>query len=401
MKPKPSKNALILLFIFCSLANAAEWQAVAPINTARGQFAAGVIDNKIYIFGGQDNNGNHLYSTEMLDLANPSAWTFVADNTNDRIDFTSEHSGASLNGKFYVFGTYYGEKPKSGVNAVEEYDPAINTWTSKKSMPTNRYNAVAASYNNEIFVVGGEYTQSENSTPAYYKVVEAYNPANDSWRKVTNMPTLRILPGIAVAGSKAYLFGGALVSDWKAYNNVYAYDFATKKWTKSGLTGLPTPRIFSFGHAAPILNGKIYLIGGATVGKKPNLIPSTKVEIYDPVSNTWQAGPSLPQPAFWGDAVAAGNEIYVIGGQTGQGESSIVASVWKLADSWKSTLIAQETCDLNADGKNSSVDAGLFTNACKAGSAYWQCDLNSDSQFNTKDTAAYKLLWKNAKKSCS
>jgi len=123
MTHKYSIYPLLLIPTLLGLANAAEWQAVAPINTARGHFAAGVIDNKIYIFGGQDSYGNNLQSTEMLDLAHPSVWTFMIDNTNERVDFTAEHSGADLNGKFYAFGAYYGEKPKSGVNFVGEFDP--------------------------------------------------------------------------------------------------------------------------------------------------------------------------------------------------------------------------------------------------------------------------------------
>lgn len=376
------------------------WQAVAAINTARAHFAAGVVEHKIFIYGGQDSNGNNLKSTEVLDLADPSAWTYAAESSNERAEFVGEASGATLNGKFYVFGTYGGEARKSGKNFVEEYSPASDAWSSKTSMLTNRFSTIAAGYDNEIFVFGGEYAQNEDSKQNFYKVVEAYNPSSDSWRKVGNMPASRLQPGLGVVGDKAYLFGGALISSWKAYKNVYAYNFATKKWISSGLTALPTPRIFSFGHAAPVLNDKIYLIGGATVDKKPNVIASDKVEIYDPLSNTWQRGPSLPQPSLWGVAVVADNEIYAIGGQTTQNETTISANVWKLGDAWKATLTTQEICDLDADGKNTSTDAKLFSNACKAGTAYWPCDLNSDGQFSAKDTATYKVQWKVAKTTC-
>ena len=158
--------------------------------------------------------------------------------------------------------------------------------------------------------------------------------------------------------------------------------------------------------AAPVLNGKVYLIGGVTLrkankaelkatGNKIVETSSDKVEIYDPVSNTWQIGPSLPQPIKDHVAVVENDIIYVLGGS-----AATTNNVWKLTDTWKTSLAIDETCDLNADGKFGSKDSSLFTADCKNGTAYWQCDLNNDGKFSSKDTSAYKLQWKNNKTSC-
>ncbi len=392
----------LCLMLACScVAHAAEWQAGPSINTARSHFAAGVVGNKIYIFGGHDANDNSLNSTEVLDLSQPSAWASLPGTANDKIDSVIEFAGASLNDRLYVFGGYYGAEHNSGSNFVEAYDPIGNSWTTKSAMPTNRYLAAAAAYNNEIYVFGGEYAKNDTSKTYYYKLVEAFDPVSDSWRHVTGLPQLRLLPAVAIAHDKAYIIGGGQITPWKTFGNLYAYDFAQKNWIKSGLTKLPTARVFAYGHAAPVLNGKIYLIGGATIGKKPNLIPSTKVEIYDPASNTWQTGPDLPQAALYGVALVAGDEIYVIGGQTANLDSSVVGNVRKLSDAWKTQLSSLETCDLNADGKFSGIDAALFGKACLNGSAYWQCDLNNDgSQADAKDIKLYKTQWKKAGRSC-
>ena len=370
--------------------NAANWEAVAPINTARTQFAAGSVDGKIYIFGGNASNGDNLKSTETLDLINPTAWSTLADNDNHNGQGVEELTGTGMAGKFYVFGAYGGG---TVFNLSDEYNPANNTWTSKANMPTTRSSAVAVAYKNEIFVFGG-YVGNNNQ-----KAVEAYNPEADTWRTVTNMPKFRSSPAVAVVDDVSYVIGGALKSTRKAYNNVYAYDFNANNWKASKLTPLPTPRMFSYGHAAPVLNGKIYLIGGGIV-RKNGVTPSNKVEIYDPVSNTWQTGPALPNPVLFGATVVANNDIYVISGQSTKADSNIVNNVWKLADAWKYTLTQQETCDLDANGKFSNADAKLFTNACNNKTAYWECDLTKDGSFDSKDTAAYKSLWKNAKKSC-
>jgi N-acetylneuraminic acid mutarotase len=389
-----------LLVIFSDISQAQDWQAGPAINLARSHFAAGVIGDKIFIFGGQNTDNTSNNSIEVLDLAQPTAWTLLPGTNNANINLVKEFSGTVLTDQWFVFGGYDGVPRKTHLNYVESYDPVSDTWSEKSSMPTNRFQAVSITHNQQIYAFGGEYAQSENSPSYYYKIVEAFDPLTDSWRTVTNMPQLRLLPAVAVFNDKAYVIGGGQVGAWKTYSNLYAYDFINKSWIKSGLSKLPTPRVFSFGHAAPVLNGKIYLVGGATVGKKPNLIPSTKVEIYDPISNTWQIGPSLPQGALYNVAVAAGNEVYVIAGQTTNSESSLINNVWKLPDVWKSNLSALETCDLNADGKFTSLDAGLFSKACQNGSAYWSCDLNQNGLFDANDTKLYKAQWKKASRSC-
>jgi hypothetical protein len=63
-------------------AHAATWLAGPLLGTARGQFAGGVIDGKIFVFGGNRNpDGRNLNSTEMLDPVLGS-WVYKADNND-------------------------------------------------------------------------------------------------------------------------------------------------------------------------------------------------------------------------------------------------------------------------------------------------------------------------------
>lgn len=58
-------------------------------------------------------------------------------------------------------------------------------------------------------------------------------------------------------------------------------------------------------------NGKLYLIGGYDYSKKAC---STSVQIYDPATKKWSAGPSLPEGRAGGKAIQTGNKlVYTLG----------------------------------------------------------------------------------------
>ena len=66
--------------------------------------------------------------------------------------------------------------------------------------------------------------------------------------------------------------------------------------------------------ATAVVAGKIYVIGGA----ESFYFPSAAVEVYDPITDTWEKKADMPNPR-WGTAVfAARGKIYVCGGAVDQ-----------------------------------------------------------------------------------
>ena len=316
----------VLLWCALGLGTAsAAWQAGPSLNTARNQFAGGIIDGEIYVFGGNTNpNGANLKSTEMLD---PSAgsWVYKADNEHNGGFGAEELSGAVMNGKLYVFGGWGG--PDGVFNFVEEYDPATDTWTSKASMPTTRSSATAVTYGSKIYLFGG-YLGGDDANVT--DVVEAYDPSTNTWESVTNLPVQIASPAVTVVGDTAYVIGGFSYATGEMVDTVYAYDFVSGEWTTSGLTALPSPRVFAYGSAAPVVNGKIYLIGGIE-GDPEYSWASDKVDIYDPATDTWETGEALPVGNGAALSVVLDDKIYVVGGDNGSSEDNgIYASVWAL-----------------------------------------------------------------------
>lgn len=133
----------------------------------------------------------------------------------------------------------------------------------------------------------------------------AVTDPNGHWTEKAKMPTARTSSFAAVLNNKLYVMGGGIGP--ATYTDVVeVYDPVTNSWeTKS-----PIASGARAGGTAGVANGKIYLIGGRN--------PSTTNlnEEYDPVSNTWTVRAPMPHGRYGlpSSTATAGGKIYVIGG---------------------------------------------------------------------------------------
>ena len=118
-----------------------------------------------------------------------------------------------VNGKIYVLGGRVGSVfvNASAVDVVEEYDPAKDTWGIVKArMPTARSGVAFGTYGGKIYVVGGEYLNSQ--IVGAFRDVEVYDPAANQWAILPPLALPRNAPGVAVAGNRLYLISGQMQS---------------------------------------------------------------------------------------------------------------------------------------------------------------------------------------------
>jgi len=292
-----------------------EWQVEAPMLIERDQFTGGVIDEKIYVFGGNEEGGSDLKSTEMFD-PNTGMWASRADNNHNAGYGVEELTGAVVDGKLYVFGAHgqLGSNWEHGeLNFVEEYNPATNTWRSRARKPTLVTAAPATVYEGEIYLFGGGYWTAGIT----YQVVEAFKPATNSWRSVTSIPKNVQMFAVATVGNKAYLIGGYLPDEERITGEVMIFDFQTGQWDLDSCQPLAAnrARAFPYSSAAPIINGKIYLIGGMKGSRSLGMWNSNKVDVYDPATDTWYVRDPLPVSLDDHLSLVVDNRIYVIGGK--------------------------------------------------------------------------------------
>jgi N-acetylneuraminic acid mutarotase len=88
-------------------------------------------------------------------------------------------------------------------------------------------------------------------------------------------------------------------------------------WAKSA--SLPEPRS---GYAAGVINGQLIIAGGTywegTKGHWTRKVFTDAVHAFDPVKEHWQKLPDAPTPFGYSASVVISNQLYVLGGYTGQ-----------------------------------------------------------------------------------
>jgi N-acetylneuraminic acid mutarotase len=292
-----------------------EWQINAAMSTERDQFTGGVIDGKIYVFGGNDGDGVDLKSTEMFD-PDTGVWTMRADNEHAGGAGVEELTGAVVGEKLYVFGAQGRQVPgweHGEINFVEEYNPVTSTWRSRAPKPTLVTAAPATVYDGQVYLfAGGHWT-----TGVTYRVVEAFDPATNNWRSVTDVPGNVQMFALATVGNKAYLIGGYLTDEDRITGEVITFDFKTGQWDVDSRRPMPADRAraFAYSSAAPVIDGKIFLLGGMQGSLHLGMWASNKVDVYDPATNTWHVQRPLPVSVESHLSVVVDDRIYVIGGK--------------------------------------------------------------------------------------
>jgi N-acetylneuraminic acid mutarotase len=249
----------------------------------------------------------------------PSKWSKLAPFPEP----SEEVLGASANGKLYVFaGLAPGFKPRG---LVYEYDPAGDMWLAKKPMPLPSHHVAIAEFNDKIYVFGG-FRYPDAGPPAWQPIDNAweYDPATDHWKALAPMPSRRGAGSAAVVNGKIYVIGGAtlnpgssltVLSPGSPHRSVgTAEEYDPATNVWVERSPMPTAR----NHlAAAAVDDKIYTIGGRLGAVFIGTASNTDVvEQYDPASDTW-SGVRARMPTAR-SAVASGvygRRIYVAGGE--------------------------------------------------------------------------------------
>lgn len=216
----------------------------------------------------------------------------------------SELAGAAHGGIHYAVGGR-GSCAVSlfGVCAdLEAYDRVANAWTSLRPMPTPRAGLATAVVGNRLFAIGGR-TGTTPASGVALTAVEAYNIVAGTWRTVSPLP-VAVMDTFAVShGGRIYVIGGATMGNVPV-GLVQIYNVAKNRWSLG--SPMPTPRA----NLALAKCGSVIL----ALGGRLDLGVSTIVEAYEIPKNAWKTG-LAPMPTAKSEHAAAfhGGRIYATG----------------------------------------------------------------------------------------
>jgi N-acetylneuraminic acid mutarotase len=200
--------------------------------------------------------------------------------------------------------------------ANEAYNPLSNSWESKQAMPTPRHGLDANVVNDKIYLISGLVPDNRwpNVNVDFYttyrltNVTEEYDPSTDTWTTKSPIPRAAAHYSSAVIGNKIYVFSSNINQHTGLDESLtQIYDPTTDTWN----IGNPPPYAVDMAGSTVISN-RIYLIGG-----RSSSLQVAYNQIYDPSTNSWNIGAPLPTARYGLSVCGLGNKIYTFGGHQG------------------------------------------------------------------------------------
>lgn len=276
------------------------WSTKAPMPTARGFLASGVVNGILYAVGGETCSICVLETVEAYDPAS-NTWSTKALIPTPRGGLAA----GVINGILYAVGGV--DANGLVLSTVEAYDPTTDTWATKASMPKARWGLAAGVVNGILYAVGGS-ASANYPTRSTKSTVFAYDPVTDTWSEKASMPKARFGLAVAVVKGKLYAVGG---NNYRGnMNTVQAYDPATNTWATRASIPMPRTEL-----AASVVNGRIFVVGGCN--EKDCRIAWSTLEAFDPETNTWTSEPSMPTARGILTAGVVKGILYAVGGFCG------------------------------------------------------------------------------------
>lgn len=237
-------------------------------------------------------------------------WTII----DAKGDATGRHecTFVKYKDKFYLMGG-------RGVNPVNVFDPATNTWETKGKSPMEIHHFQGIVYGDAIYLMGAMQGKYPTETPL--ENIWIYYPEKDLWEKGPEIPKDRRRGG---AGSvlykdKIYMVAGIEYGHTSGTNNYFdCYNLKTGKWTV--LTKAPHIRDH---FPAIVVNDKLYCVGGRNTsvhnpGRFGAFFDATMpyVDVYDFAKEEWYTlKEKLPYATAAAGLVALDNKLIYVGGE--------------------------------------------------------------------------------------
>ncbi len=192
-------------------------------------------------------------------------------------------------------------------------------WQNHTPMDVERFSLAAAVVNDRFYAIGGvDGFCPPESGPCPFSplgTVEIFNPLvtayaefEQAWMPRPSMAVPRGSLAAAVVNGRIYAIGGYTIGG-DAVASMELYDPAINTWSARASMSGPRAEL-----AAAVVNNTIYVLGGnAATGGGPS-VPLATVEAYDPATDTWTTKAAMLTERSFPAAAAVNGTLYAIGG---------------------------------------------------------------------------------------
>ena len=255
-------------------------------------------------------------------LLNELDWSLIADSIPAyKFD---ENGNIEVDENGLVMGSYLWFVPDVDTPAYirisESGNPAVSTenqspffisfnsppnWSSRTTMPIGQNQPMSV-----YFPIGdsGYVYVFGGKNPNGDSVNQRYNIVSGKWTQKSPLPFKSTSGGAVAVGNKIYVIGGHNSVN-KILNKVQIYNPLNDTWTQ-GAT-IPQPEKADFGIG--VYNNLIYTVGGDS-GVNAGGVPTNKVRVYNTNNNTWNEATPFPYSVAKCAVGIERNIILVVGG---------------------------------------------------------------------------------------
>lgn len=267
--------------------DAARWSSRAAMFTPRSRAAAGLIDGRLYVAGGENASGD----SAVLEMYDPAydAWQSLPP----RPVAARSAAAASLGDQLYISGGCAGDQ---ALARSDRFDPVGRAWHDAPPLPEPRCGHAVVAFDGRLYFFGGW------DGAAVVDTLFIFDPVAARWEEGRRLPAARAFAAVLLLEKHIYLLGGYDGSQQRA--EMWIYNPLADAW--SAAPPLPEPRA---GLAVAGEGNSIYVIGGGQ-GSQPHLH-----ERFDLAAQAWSTLDS-PRSGPWHHAVAVmiGPNLHIVGG---------------------------------------------------------------------------------------
>ena len=296
------------------------WKELPDMPVGKWEAGTTVLDDKLYVMGGYAEG---VKSTKISHVFDPSdtSWTRIQDMPS-----AISHMNLVLDGRTLWFAGGFKDGYKGhAIAEVWNYNVDLDRYTAAPLLPEPRSGGGLALDGRNLHYIGGLKADRDTDSGAHWVLdLDVWAKGSATWTEAAPLPLPRNQFSCVSVKGKIYAIGGQLNHDSQQLDQarVDIYDPVSDSWTE----GQSLPKGHSHGEAGTfVYRDRIYMVGGHTTkeGERKKIDPD--VLALTP-GGTWELVGKLPRPLSSPAAAIINDKLYVAGGSPNG--SSVRAEMW-------------------------------------------------------------------------